>query len=233
MHSATVAALTMCPGQRKADLYSKQQRLAPEQLLLLSEDKKHKHKAPKHQKPGARGKHRLPGPATYSFRPPSTRRAPGESTGSPAGRTRAARSARNPNARRPSRIGRRASTIPPMPSNRSLRLVAIGVAGGLFSGLLGVGGGVVIVPLLMLWLSYDERHAAGTSLAAIVFVAAFAAALQGIYGNVRPLPAALLGIPAVGGAMLGTHIQQRLATRSIALLFAALLIASAVELLLQ
>ena len=43
---------------------------------------------------------------------------------------------------------------------------------GLFSGLFGVGGGTVIVPLLVLWLGYEEREATGTSLAAIVLIAA-------------------------------------------------------------
>src|SRR5207253_815906 len=48
---------------------------------------------------------------------------------------------------------------------RSLKLTAIGTTAGLFSGLFGVGGGTVIVPLLVLWLAYDERVATGTSLA--------------------------------------------------------------------
>src|ERR1035438_9145827 len=63
-------------------------------------------------------------------------------------------------------------------SHRSLRLMAIGTLAGLFSGLFGVGGGSVIVPLLVLWLGYDERAATATSLAAIVFIAGFAAAVQ-------------------------------------------------------
>jgi uncharacterized membrane protein YfcA len=76
--------------------------------------------------------------------------------------------------------------------------MAIGTLAGLFSGLFGVGGGSVIVPLLVLWLGYDERRATATSLAAIVCIAAFAAAAQGLYGNVRLLDAALVGVPAVG-----------------------------------
>ncbi len=113
---------------------------------------------------------------------------------------------------------------------RPLKLVAIGTLAGLFSGLFGVGGGSVIVPLLILWLGYEERAATATSLAAIVFIAAFAAAVQGAYGNVNVLDAALVGIPAVGGVLIGTWLQQRLRQRAIALLFAAVLIASAVEL---
>ncbi len=111
--------------------------------------------------------------------------------------------------------------------------MVIGTAAGLFSGLFGVGGGTVIVPLLVVWLGYEEREATGTSLAAIVFIAAFAAAVQGAYGNVHVLDAALIGIPAVGGVLFGTWLQQRVHVRALSLLFAAVLIASAVELLLE
>ena len=111
--------------------------------------------------------------------------------------------------------------------------MAIGTAAGLFSGLFGVGGGSVIVPLLVLWLGYDERAATATSLAAIVFIAAFAAATQGLYGNVHVLDALLVGLPAVAGVLFGTWLQQRVDNRSLSLLFAAVLVASAVELVLR
>lgn len=126
-----------------------------------------------------------------------------------------------------------ADTPPGGSLERSLRLMAIGTAAGLFSGLFGVGGGSVIVPLLMLWLGYEERAATGTSLAAIVFIAGFAALTQGLYGNVHVLDAALVGLPAVGGVLLGTWLQQRVRARTISLLFAAVLVASAVELVLR
>jgi len=118
-------------------------------------------------------------------------------------------------------------------SRRTLRLAVIGTLAGLFSGLFGVGGGSVIVPLLVLWLGYDERAATATSLAAIVFIAGFAAAVQGLYGNVHVLDALLIGVPAVGGVVLGTWLQQRLSGRTITLLFSLLLLASAAELLLR
>jgi uncharacterized protein len=111
--------------------------------------------------------------------------------------------------------------------------MAIGTLAGLFSGLFGVGGGSVIVPLLMLWLGYDGRAATATSLAAIVFIAGFAATTQGLYGNVRVLDAALIGVPAIAGVLVGTWLQQRVHTRAISLLFAALLVASAIELVLR
>jgi uncharacterized membrane protein YfcA len=127
--------------------------------------------------------------------------------------------------------------MPGMAARRStsdvLKLMAIGTAAGLFSGIFGVGGGTVIVPLLVLWLGYGEREATGTSLAAIVFIAGFAAAVQAGYGNVRVVDGLLVGIPAVGGVLVGAWLQQRLRSRTIALLFAAVLVASAVELLIQ
>ncbi len=118
-------------------------------------------------------------------------------------------------------------------SRRAPKLVAIGTLAGLFSGLFGVGGGSVIVPLLVLWLGYEERAATATSLAAIVFIAAFAAAVQGLYGNVNLLDAALVGVPAIAGVLIGTWLQQRLPVRAISLMFAAVLVASAVELVAQ
>ena len=119
----------------------------------------------------------------------------------------------------------------PVATSRTLKLAAIGTAGGIFSGLLGVGGGSVIVPLLIIWLGYGAREATGTSMMAIVVIAAFAVTLQGIYGNVDPPNAALVGIPAIAGAFVGTALQQRIPERLIAVLFAVLLIVIAIELI--
>ena len=113
---------------------------------------------------------------------------------------------------------------------RTLKLAVTGTLAGLFSGLFGVGGGTVMVPLLVLWLAYDERSATGTSLAAIVVIAAFATIAQGAYGNVDVLKGLLVGVPAVGGVLFGTWLQQRVKTETIGLLFALLLISVAVDL---
>ena len=114
---------------------------------------------------------------------------------------------------------------------RGLRLAIIGTAAGIFSGLFGVGGGTVMVPLLILWLGYGEREATGTSLAAIVIIAAVAAGLQGAYGNVDVAKGMLVGIPAVGGVLMGTALQQRVRQRDVSLAFAVLLVVSAIALL--
>lgn len=114
---------------------------------------------------------------------------------------------------------------------RTLQLAAIGTAAGAFSGLFGVGGGTVIVPLLVIWLAYGEREATGTSMAAIIIIAALAVALQSAYGNVDPEAAALIGVPAVAGAVAGTAIQQRVPERALSVLFALLLVAIAIGLI--
>jgi uncharacterized membrane protein YfcA len=111
---------------------------------------------------------------------------------------------------------------------RLVRLAVIGTAAGFFSGLFGVGGGTVIVPLLILWLGYGEREATGTSLAAIIVIAAVGSGLQALYGNVHPLEALVVGAPAVLGVIGGTALQQRVPERAVAFAFAVLLVVSAV-----
>ena len=113
-----------------------------------------------------------------------------------------------------------------------LKLAAIGTLAGVFSGLFGVGGGTVIVPLLIFWFGYGERLATGTSLAAIVLIGLLGTVAQGgIYGNVHVLTGFWLSIPAVFGVIAGTAIQQRIPQRAVSLLFAALLVAIAIELI--
>lgn len=117
-----------------------------------------------------------------------------------------------------------------MADGRVAKLLVIGTAAGAFSALFGVGGGSVIVPLLVIWLGFGERLATGTSLAAIVVIAAVAAALEAFYGNVSVEKGVLIGLPAVLGVLLGTELQQRLPERAISLVFAVLLVAIAVQL---
>lgn len=121
-----------------------------------------------------------------------------------------------------------------LPSERLRLLAAIGFLAGLFSGLFGVGGGTVIVPLLILWFGYGERLATGTSLAAIVLIGLLGALFQGgFYGNVHVATGLLLSLPAVVGVVLGVAIQQRIPQRAVSYLFAALLVAIAIELILK
>jgi uncharacterized protein len=114
---------------------------------------------------------------------------------------------------------------------RTLQLAAVGSAAGLYSGLFGVGGGVVIVPLVILWLGYGAREAVGTSLAAIVIIAALTAAMHGAYGNVHVGRGLLIGLPATVGVVAGAWLQQRVSPRWITLAFAGFLAFVGVELL--
>jgi uncharacterized protein len=119
-------------------------------------------------------------------------------------------------------------------SRQTLKLAAIGTSAGVFSGLFGVGGGTVIVPLLIFWLGYGERLATGTSLGAIVLIGLVGVIAQGgLYGNVHFATGLLLSIPAIVGVIIGIEIQQRIPQRAVSLLFAALLVAVAVELIVR
>src|SRR4051794_20293159 len=70
--------------------------------------------------------------------------------------------------------------------SRTLKLAVIATAAGVFSGLFGVGGGTVMVPLLILWFSFDERRATGTSLAASVILTAVARRRPALVGDGCP-----------------------------------------------
>jgi uncharacterized membrane protein YfcA len=113
----------------------------------------------------------------------------------------------------------------------AVRLVLIGLAAGFFSALFGVGGGIVIVPLLVLVAAFAPREATGTSLAAIGVIALVGAIAYGVRGEVHLGYAALVGFPAAAGAVAGAVLQQRLPVRALALGFAALLVVVAVAML--
>jgi uncharacterized membrane protein YfcA len=114
-----------------------------------------------------------------------------------------------------------------------LPFVLIGLVAGFFSALFGVGGGVVIVPLLLLVAKWDLRVASATSLAAIGITATAGVLTYVLHGEVEPLYAMLLGVPAALGSFGGSTLQQRLPVRTLSLLFAALLVAIAIRMLVQ
>jgi uncharacterized membrane protein YfcA len=110
-------------------------------------------------------------------------------------------------------------------------LVLIGLAAGFFSALFGVGGGIVVVPLLLLSARWQERPAMATSLAAIGIIALAGTVSYGFHGELKPGAAAMVGLPAAVGAVAGTALQQRIANRTLSLLFAVLLVGVGVKLL--
>jgi len=123
----------------------------------------------------------------------------------------------------------------PLPTDlqygRVARLLLIGLVAGFFAALFGVGGGILIVPLLILAASYAQRRAMATSLAAIAVTALVGAVAYGLHGYLHPVDAALVGIPAMGGAILGATLQQRVTGRTLSLAFAALLAGIGVRLI--
>lgn len=114
-----------------------------------------------------------------------------------------------------------------------MRLILIGLLAGFFSALFGVGGGIVIVPLLLLVGGWEMRSATATSLAAIGVTATAGVVVYVFHGQVQPAYAALVGVPAAFGALAGTTFQQRLPVRTLSFLFAGLLAVIAIRMLLQ
>ncbi|HZO33845.1 MAG TPA: sulfite exporter TauE/SafE family protein [Gaiellaceae bacterium] len=113
----------------------------------------------------------------------------------------------------------------------SVKLAGIGVAAGFMGALFGVGGGIVIVPLLVALVGFQPRRAAATSLAAILVSSIAGAATYALHGDVKPGAAALVGLPAMVGVLSGVALQQRLAQRTLTLGFALLIAAVGVRLL--
>ena len=109
-----------------------------------------------------------------------------------------------------------------------MRLVLIGLVAGFFSALFGVGGGVVIVPLLLLLCRWQARAATATSLAAIGITAVSGVIAYALHGDVSVGYAALVGVPAAVSVAGATALQQRLRVHTIELLFAAFLFVVAV-----
>ncbi len=121
----------------------------------------------------------------------------------------------------------------PEPRPRWVLLVIVGLVGGLLSGAFGVGGGVVMVPLLLLLARMDEREASATSLSAV-----FPASIVGsigylVHGQVDLLAAAALAVGGIPGALLGAWLVRRIPVGLLRWLFIALLAAIAIRTLLS
>ena len=109
----------------------------------------------------------------------------------------------------------------------------IGVAAGFFSALFGVGGGLIVVPLLVLLVGFTPEEATGTSLAAIGITALFGMIAFGVLGEVSWRNAALVGFPAMAGTFAGIWLQRRMSSRLLVGLFSVLLLVIAVRLFLE
>jgi len=108
------------------------------------------------------------------------------------------------------------------------KLLAIGLGGGLLSGLLGVGGGIVMVPLLVLWANYAQREAHAMSLGAIIPISIAGIATYGLAGEVRYGTALALAVGSVVGAPLGARLLARMDERLLKVVFGVFLVGVAV-----
>jgi hypothetical protein len=114
--------------------------------------------------------------------------------------------------------------------NQTARAVLLGLAAGIVSGMFGVGGGVVVVPGLVLWMELDQRRAAATSIATITASAGAALLLFGRASAVNWSAAAYLLIGATVGAAFAARVLDRVSNRILTWAFAALLLISAARL---
>lgn len=106
----------------------------------------------------------------------------------------------------------------------------LGFLGGMLGGLVGVGGGILFVPALVVFLDQTQVQAEATSLLAIVFVAALGAYRQYGYGNVRLRDGLIMGAVAAVGVAGGVAISNAVSGRTLELMFAALALVIAVQL---
>jgi uncharacterized membrane protein YfcA len=127
----------------------------------------------------------------------------------------------------------KAAAVQRRPAISVAEMLVIGVVGGAFSGLLGVGGGIAMVPLLVLWAGYGQRDAHATSLAAIIPIACVGVLTYGLAGEVHYAAGAALAAGAVVGARLGTEALSRLSERRLKVSFGVFLIAVAVSIVVR
>src|SRR5215831_1499828 len=108
------------------------------------------------------------------------------------------------------------------------KLLAIGLGGGVLSGLLGVGGGIVMVPLLVFWAGYRQREAHAISLGAIIPISVAGIATYGVAGEVRWWQALGLAAGSVVGARIGAGLLAKIDERLLKVVFGTFLVGVAV-----
>jgi len=106
----------------------------------------------------------------------------------------------------------------------------LGLAGGVVGGMLGVGGGILFVPALAIFLDEPQIRAEATSLLAIVPVAIAGTWRQRRYGNVRPRDALLIGVLSPLGVGVGVVVANAVSQRALEVSFAVLLVLIAAQL---
>lgn len=110
------------------------------------------------------------------------------------------------------------------------KLILVGVTAGLLSGFFGIGGGVVMVPLLV-WIGFERHRAHATSLAGIVPIAIAGALTFGLAGEVDLTVGILIGAGGVVGGIVGASMMHRLSARALTIVFGVILLIAAIRLM--
>jgi uncharacterized membrane protein YfcA len=111
-----------------------------------------------------------------------------------------------------------------------LLVILSGIAGGFVGGMVGVGGGILFVPALVIFLDESQVEAEATSLLAIVIVAIAGTIRQRRYGNVRMGDALVIGMTSLAGVAAGVIISNNVSERTLEVGFALLALAIAAQL---
>ena len=114
-----------------------------------------------------------------------------------------------------------------------LLAILFGFAGGVLGGLVGIGGGVLFVPALAIFLDEPQVRALATSLLAVVILAIAGAWRQHGYGNVRVEDAAVIGCLSVAGVGIGVVVANEVSERTLEVGFAVLALLIAAQLVLR
>jgi uncharacterized membrane protein YfcA len=124
-----------------------------------------------------------------------------------------------------------------MPLHEIIILILIGVAAGILSGLVGVGGGIILVPALVYFMKYSQHQAQGTSLGILclpVVILAFITYYQDTRKMGTPIDLKVIGIIAIGfliGGYFGSHIAVRIDKDLLRKIFAIILFYTAIKML--
>ena len=110
--------------------------------------------------------------------------------------------------------------------------VALGLTAGVVGGMFGVGGGIIVVPGLVLWLGFSQHRASGTSVATIIASASAALIPFAIDGSVDWAAAIAITLGAIAGAALGARILHRIPAHNLSRAFSLLLVVAALRMIL-
>ena len=122
------------------------------------------------------------------------------------------------------------SSAPSSHTASTFAIVLVGIAAGFLSGMFGVGGGILIVPGLVLMAKMDQRIAHGTSLAAVLPISASSLLSYWAHDHVDWRVGTCLAVGALAGALLGTRLLEVLPHRTLGIAFAGLLVITAIRL---